>query len=61
MKQVILDGMLAEPESIGDLFVAFALGGVFDHLKFPTGKLVDLAGFDALAGWSASEGFDQEP
>jgi hypothetical protein len=59
MEQVILDGMLAEPESIGDLFVAFALGGVFDHLKFPTGKLVDPAGFNALAGWSTYKGFEQ--
>jgi hypothetical protein len=61
MKQVILDSVLAEPESICNLLVAFTLRGVFGHLKFPTGKLVDLAGFDALAGWSASEGFEQEP
>jgi hypothetical protein len=45
--------MLAEPELIGDLLVGFAPGGVFRHLKFTTGELVDLAGFDALAGRSA--------
>ena len=60
MKQVVLDGMLAEPESICNLLIAFALRSVFDHLKFPTGKVIDLAGFDALAGWSASEGLKQE-
>ena len=30
------------------------------NLEFATGKLVDLAGFDALTGRSAPEGFDQE-
>ncbi len=40
--------MPTEPKSIGDLFVGFRPGGVFDHWKFPTGKLVDFTGFDAL-------------
>src|ERR1700730_4382628 len=60
MKQIILDGVLAEPESICNLLVAFAVRCVFGHLSFPTGKLVNLAGFDAFVGWSASEGFEQE-
>jgi hypothetical protein len=33
---------------------------VFDHLKFPTKKVIDFTGFDALAGWSAFEGVEQE-
>ena len=60
MKEVILDGVLAEAESICNLLVAFALRGVLGYLNFPSGKLVNLAGFDAFIGWSASEGFEQE-
>jgi len=34
-KQVILDGMLAKLESIGDLLVALALRSALSYLKFP--------------------------
>src|SRR5882724_7221079 len=60
MKQVVLDRMLAESELIGNLLVALALCGTLCHLKFARGKLVDLAGLDTFAGWSAPERFQQE-
>src|SRR5260221_2933937 len=53
MKQVVLDRMLAEPELIGNLLVALALCGTLCHLKFSRRELVDLAGLDAVAGWTA--------
>ena len=60
MKQVVLDGMLAESELIGNLLVAFALSGTLCHLKFARRKLVDLAGIDAFAGWGAPESLQEK-
>src|ERR1700693_5559186 len=60
MKQVVLDRMLAESELIGNLLVTLALCGTLCHLKFARGELVDLAGVDAFARWSAPESFQQK-
>jgi len=59
-KQIILDGMLAKLESVGDLLVALALRSALSYLKFPMCKPIDLAGLDALAGWSVSESLEQK-
>src|SRR6266446_8584664 len=60
MKEVVLDRMLAESELIGNLLVTLALCGTLCHLKFARGKLVDLAGVDAVARGSAPESFQQK-
>src|SRR6185312_2997159 len=60
MKQVVLDRMLAESELIGNLLVTLTLCGTLCHLQFARGKLVDVAGLDAFAGWSAPESFQQK-
>src|ERR1043166_850418 len=59
VKQIVLDGVLAESESIRNLLVAFALCGVFRHLQFARRKLINLAPPNAFAGWSASQGLQQ--
>ena len=59
-KQVVLNGVLAKLESVGDLLVALALRSALSDLKFPTGKQIDLTALDTLARRCVSESLEQK-